>query len=268
MAIDLRGRTALVTGASSGLGEAFARRLAAAGANLIVTARRGERLTALAEELRARHAIEVTVIALDLAAPAAPAELFAATESAGLAVDVLVNNAGSGIHQNFVDIPWEQTARQLQLNVVAVTELTHRFARAMLARGRGHILNIASVGAYTPSPTYATYAAGKAYVRDFSEAIAHELRDTPVRVCSFCPGGTFTEFHAAAGHTLTPFFRATFMTAERCAAIGLDALFAGRRNVIPGLANELMMFAMRFVPRRLIVWSTARTMGEPDPPAH
>ncbi len=115
---------------------------------------------------------------------------------------MLVNNAGGGLHQNFVDTPWERIAKQIQLNVVSLTELTHRFVRAMVSRGRGHVLNVSSIGAYTPSPTYATYSAGKAFVRDFTEAIAFELKDTPVRVCSLCPGGTLTEFHQAAGHEL------------------------------------------------------------------
>jgi short-subunit dehydrogenase len=148
-----------------------------------------------------------------------------------------------------------------------LTELTHRFARAMLARGRGWILNVASIGAYTPSPTYATYSAGKAFVRDVTEAVAYELQGTPVRVCCLCPGGTLTEFHQAAGHELPGLFKATFMTAESCAEIGLRALFSGRRNVVSGFSNKLSMFMLRFMPRRIIVWVAALTMGKPRAPA-
>ncbi len=260
---ELKGRRALVTGASSGLGVAFARLLASRGADLVITARRRENLEALAKELTERHGVAVTVVALDLSQPDGPAKLWEETEGRGLAIDVLVNNAGGGLHQNFVDAEWEALARQIQLNVVSLTELMHRFARAMLKRGRGHILNVSSIGAYTPTPTYATYSAGKAFVRDVSEAVAYELRGTPVRVCSLCPGGTLTEFHQAAGHELPKVFRATFMTAERCAEIGIDGLFGGRRNVVAGLTNALSMWLLRFMPRRAIVTTAALTMGEP-----
>lgn len=263
--MDLRGKTALVTGASSGLGEAFARLLAKRGADLIITARRKDRLDALAAELEKEARVKVRVIELDLSQADAPAKLFEATEGAGHHVDLLINNAGGGIHQHFVDIPWSDTARQLQLNVVSLTELTWRFARAMLARGAGWILNVASIGAYAPAPTYATYAAGKAFVRDVSEAIAYELRETNVRVMSLCPGGTTTEFHQVAGHEIPEIFKTTFMSAEECAQIGLDALFLGRRNIISGWINRVGMFLLRFLPRRLIVRLSARSMGEPKP---
>ena len=262
---DLKGRTALVTGASSGLGAAFARLLAERGADLIVTARRKENLEALKKELEEKRGVAVDVVVLDLSEPGSPEKLWNETEGVGRKIDLLVNNAGGGLHKNFVDTPWDRVARQIQLNVVSLTELTHRFAKAMLERGRGHILNVSSIGAYTPSPSYATYSAGKAFVRDFTEALAFELRGTPVRVCSLCPGGTLTEFHQAAGHELPKAFRATFMSAEDCAAIGLRALLGGRRNVVSGIFNTLSVFFMRFVPRRVLVWATARTMGEPKP---
>lgn len=261
---DLKGQTALVTGASSGLGTAFARHLAARGADVIITARRKENLDALEKELEGKHAVKVDVVVLDLSEPDAPRKLWDATEGEGRKVDILINNAGGGLHQNFVDAPWDRIARQIQLNVVSLTELTHRFAKAMVARKRGHILNVSSIGAYTPSPSYATYSAGKAYVRDFSEAVAYELAGTPVRVCSLCPGGTLTEFHQAAGHEMSKAFRATFMSAEDCAAIGLRALFGGRRNIVSGIFNALSVFFMRFVPRRVLVWATAKTMGTPN----
>jgi uncharacterized protein len=261
---ELEGKTALVTGASSGLGAAFARDLAARGASLVITARRAGNLEALAKELRDRHGVAVEVIALDLAAPGAPAELHARTEGAGRSIDVLVNNAGGGIHQYFVETAWDRVAKQIQLNVVALTELTHLFTRAMLARGRGHVLNVASVGAYSPTPSFATYSATKAFVRDFTEALAHELRATDVRVCCVCPGLTRSEFREAAGASeLSPAVAATMMSAEDCVAIGLDALFAGRRNVITGILNKIGMWLLRFLPRRTIVWSAALAMGAP-----
>lgn len=125
------------------------------------------------------------------------------------------------------------------------------------------MLNVASIGAYTPTPTFATYAAGKAYVRDFTEAVAYELRETPVRVCCLCPGGTVTEFHQAAGATVTAEMRLVFESAESCARQGLDALFSGRRNVISGWMNNVGMFLLRLAPRRLMVWSAATAMGTP-----
>ena len=261
--IDLKGRTALVTGASSGIGEQFARQLAARGMNLVITARRTDKLEALAADLRDKHKIDVEVIALDLGQPSAASELFDKTEGAGKRVDVLVNNAGFGTQEHFVDIPWEKTREQIQLNVVSLTELTHRFSKRMLPRGGGWILNVASVGAYMPVPDYATYGAGKAYVRNFTEALAFELRRTPVRVCCLCPGPTATEWMQVAGQKETPIIRMVQMSAARCARIGLGALFAGRRNIIAGVMNSIGMWLLRFVPRRLMVRLAGIFMEKP-----
>jgi short-subunit dehydrogenase len=268
MTEGLTGRTALVTGASSGIGVAFARQLAARGMDLVLAARREAEMQALAAELRERHGRTVTVIPLDLATPTAAAELFARTEGAGARVDVLVNNAGFGTHQTFVDTTWETLQRQLQLNVVTLTELSHRFGAVMAARGTGWILNVASIGAYVPCPGYATYAAGKAYVRNFTEALAAELAGRGVRVTSLCPGATESEFALVAGQEVNALQRLAFMSAERCAAIGLRSLFGWRRNVVSGWLNKAGMFALRFLPRRLMVWIGGLIMGPPSPPPH
>lgn len=261
---DLKGKTALVTGASSGIGRSFAKLLAARGADLAIAARREADLEALATELRAAHGVRVEVIAIDLSAAAAAAALVEKVAALGVTIDVLINNAGFGEHRHFVDQDWERVRQQLQLNIVTLTELTHRYGKEMAARGRGHILNVSSIGAYTPCPTYATYAAGKAYVRDFTEAIAFELAPRGVRVCSLCPGGTATGFHEVSGQTVPGWMKATaFMSSDRCAAIGLRALFGWRRNVVSGVSNKVGMWLLRFVPRRMIVWIAARSMGKP-----
>ena len=265
--MQVRGLTALVTGASSGIGEAMARQLAEQGADVILTARRRERLDALAADLRDAHGVRVDVIPLDLGVPGAPAELFARTEGEGRRVDVLVNNAGFGVHERFTDIAWERTASQLQLNIVSLTELTHSFVRAMLERNRGWVLNVASVGAYMPVPSYATYAAGKAYVRNFTEALAFELRGTPVHVCCLNPGGTATEFMTMAGHVLPRITSLTLMSPERCARIGLRALFAGRRNVVAGWSNAVATVFLRLLPRVAITRLAAFFLNAPPPRA-
>jgi short-subunit dehydrogenase len=264
--ISLKGRTALVTGASSGIGASLARQLARAGANLIVTARRGDRLEALAKELREAHGVEVTSVPLDLGTADAPRLLFEATAGAGKTVDILVNNAGFGTQERFDRMPWAKAAEQLQLNIVSLTELTRRFVEPMVERGRGHILNVASIGAYMPVPWYATYAAGKAYVRNFSEAIAAELADTGVHVCCVCPGGTRTEFLRVAGQTPSFLINATMMSADACAEIALHALFEGRRNIVAGWMNSVVCWLLRFVPRRVMVWGAGLVMGKRSVP--
>ena len=268
MSDELKGKTALVTGASSGIGAALAKGLAERGADLVIVARRQAELEKLATALRGAHGVKVDVIALDLGGSGAAAELFARTEGAGRVIDVLVNNAGFGEHQYFVEQKWERVHQQLQLNIVTLTELTHRFGQAMAARGRGHLMNIASIGAYTPSPYYATYSATKAFVRDFTEAIAFELAPRGVRVCSVCPGLVRTEFHQVSGQTLPPWMvKFASMSADRCAGIALRALFGWRRNVVTGVSNKLNMWLLRFMPRRAMVWIAARTMGKPKLPA-
>ena len=259
--MNIQGKTALVTGASSGIGVRFARQLAARGANLVVTARRHDRLVALKEELEAAHGIQVLTIAEDLSAPDGASQLIKAIQQANQSVDVLINNAGFGTQNPFVDIPWKKTAQQLHLNIVALTELTHHYATEMKERGGGHILNVASIAAYLPIPYYATYAATKAYVRNFSEAIAYELRNTGVRVCSLCPGPTHSEFMDVSGHKLSPLAKSTFMSAERCARIGLRALFGWRWNIVSGWMNRLMVTSLRFAPRWMVTRIAAVVMG-------
>jgi short-subunit dehydrogenase len=263
--MDLRGVTALVTGASSGIGEAIARQLAGQGADLILTARRRDRLDTLAGALRETHKVRVDVVPLDLGTPGAAQELFLRTEGEGRPIDVLVNNAGFGVHERFADVAWDRTASQLQLNILSLTELTHRFVGAMIGRGRGWILNVASLGAYMPVPSYATYAARKAYVRNFTEALAYELRGTPVHVCCLNPGATATEFMNVAGHTLPRGASLVLMSPERCARIGLRALFAGRRNVVAGWSNIFATLFLRLLPRFAITRIAALMMSAPPP---
>jgi len=251
-----------VTGASSGIGASFAHELARRGAGLVLTARRKDRLDALAKELTAAHGVPVAVIPADLGERDAARKLFDETVRAGHSVDILINNAGFGTQERFDRIPWEKSAEQIQLNIVSLTELTRLFVSPMLERGRGHILNVASTGAFMPVPFYATYAAGKAYVLSFSLAVASELSHTPVRVCCLCPGGTATEFLDVAGQRAGGLIRATLMSSDRCARIGLRALFAGRRSIVSGIANTLMCWSTRLVPERLVTWVAGLVMGK------
>ena len=260
MSKRLTGKRALVTGASSGIGVEFARQLASQGAAVAITARRKDRLDTLADEIRKAHGVEVEVVVGDLGKPDGARALFAAPEEAGRRIDILINNAGFGTRCSFVDLPWEKTLEEMQLNLISLTELTKRFAGAMRARGGGHILNVASVGAYVPTPSFASYGAGKSYVRNFSEALAHELRGVGVRVCCLCPGATESEFADVAGVALPWWKKLAYMPASRCARIGLRALFGWRRNIVSGFWNSVVMFSTRFVPRWIAAAAAARLL--------
>lgn len=258
--MDLRGKRALITGASSGIGLCMAHQLAAQGVHVILVARREDRLKKLADELRDTHGVEATALPFDLGDATAPTQLFAQTEGQGTTVDILINNAGFARQCPFADLPWEESQQQLQVNLVALTELTYLFLQPMKERNAGHILNVSSIGAYLPTPGFALYAASKAYVRNFTEALAEELKHTHVNVCCLCPGGTKTEFMDVSGQDLGPVVSMTLMSPERCARIGLRALFRGRRNIVSGWSNSFAMFLLRFLPRRLSTWIAGKIM--------
>lgn len=245
----LAGRRALVTGASSGIGAEIAKVLAAEGAALILVARRRERLEALAAELRAAHGVEVQVEVQDLAVPDAAAQLFARTEGEGLAVDVLINNAGFGAFEHFAKIPWQRHAAMMQLNMVALTQLSWLYGRAMMERKRGNIMNISSIGAYSPCPDFAVYAATKAYVRNFSEAFDYELKGSGVRAIVVCPGGTRSEFAQVSDQKLKKTGEMAMMDASQCARIAVKKMLRGRRTVVTGFMNAVSMWLLRFLPR-------------------
>ncbi len=253
-------RRALVTGASSGIGAEIAKCLAAEGAALVLVARRQERLEALATELRERHGVEVAVEALDLTAPGAGTALCERLEAEG-PVDVLVNNAGFGAWDDFTAIPWETHARMLQLNMVALTELTWCFARKMQERGRGNLLHIASTAAYSPCPNFAVYAATKAYVRNFSEALDYELKKSGVRSLVVCPGGTRTEFSDVSAQKLKKSADYAMMDASAVAKIAVGRMLRGRRTVVAGFLNALSVWLLRFLPRAWLPGATAMAMA-------
>ena len=247
----LSGQRALVTGASSGIGAAIATRLAAEGADLVITARRRDRLVALAESLREKYGVTVDVEAVDLSDPSAPEQLFSATELSGKHIDLLVNNAGLGMYASFDDVDWDHHRALIAVNMTALTELCHRFVPVMRERGRGRVLNVASIGAYMPCPEFAVYTASKAYVRNFTEALDYELKGTGVSAAVVCPGGTRTEFLEHANQTLTKSGEKFMMSAERCANIAVDQMLAGKRTIVTGWINVLACWLLRWVPR---VW--------------
>ena len=250
---------ALVTGASAGLGAEFARQLAARGHDVILTARRRARLEALATELRAKHGIQARVLESDLGVPGAASKLWAAIEKEGVVPDVVVNNAGFGAHGELLSLSIERVTEMLHLNVTALTELTMLAARAMAARGSGSILNVASIGAFQPSPYFAAYAATKAYVLSFGLGIAPELAPRGVRVTTLCPGATRTEFFEA-GDVHVDLSDAMIMDAPRCVRIGLRAMDRGRPVVVAGWMNVIAAWLARRLPFWIIVPITARIM--------
>lgn len=246
---NLSGKTALVTGASSGLGVDFARQLAAMGLNLILVARREEKLTEVKAEIEEKFPVQVKLIPLDLTATQAVETLKQQIDDAGLQVDVLINNAGFGIHGQFVEIPWEKEKNMLELDMIVLTHLTKIFAQDMVKRGLGYILQVSSIGAYQPSPTYATYSAAKAYVLSFAEAINYELRGTGVSCTALSPGVTATEFLKVSGQAPTAYQRLMMMESPAVVQIGLKAMLKRRGSVVPGLGNWMSALFTRFISR-------------------
>ncbi|MFL6285957.1 MAG: SDR family NAD(P)-dependent oxidoreductase [Pyrinomonadaceae bacterium] len=244
--------TALVTGASGGIGEELARLFAADGHDLVLVARSEEKLKLLAEELGAKHNVSARVVASDLSRSEAPREIFDALERAGVRVDALVNNAGIGSWGLFVETDLNQELELLQINVVALTHLTKLFLPAMIARGRGYVCNVASTAAFQPGPLMAVYYASKAYVLSLSEALANECEGTGVRISALCPGPTETGFVAAAGMSESKLFDRGAMNAREVAVAGYRGLLAGKTIVIPGTRNALVARTVGFMPRGLV----------------
>lgn len=245
------GKWALVTGASSGLGLEFADLLAAQKVNLVLAARRQEPMEKLASTLRRQYGVEVLVEAIDLASPGAASRLKGSLDARSVAIDILLNNAGYGLHGDFLETPIECTADMIQLDITAVTELTYLFGRDMATRGSGHILLLASLLAFQAVPGYAVYAAAKAYVLALGEALHDELRPHGVIVTTLCPGHTATGFDAAAGATASALLRLLTMQPRPVAASGIRALLRGKAMVVAGLANKMAAFSNRLMPRSM-----------------
>ena len=242
--------TALITGASSGIGLDLARLFAKDGFDVVLVARGEEKLREVAAELERDHGVKAHVIALDLAQPGAAARLVAQLPAD---VDVLVNNAGFGVAGAFTDTELAKEIEMIQVNVVALTELTKLLLPPMVARRRGRVLNVASTAAFQPGPLMAVYYATKAYVLSFSEAIADELRNRCVTVTALCPGPTETGFAGIAGMTESRLFNvATPMTSADVARAGYAAMRRGQRVVVPGMKNKLLTQSIRVSPRRLV----------------
>ena len=245
--------TALVTGASGGIGEAIARELAGRGHDLVLVARSVDALDALASDLSAAYGITATVVAADLAQAGAGRALAAELARRGLVVDVLVNNAGFADFGDFAHADLDKTTQMLNLNVVTLTELTHELLAPMLERGRGRVMNVASTAAFLPGPLMAVYYATKAYVLSFSEAVAEELKGSGVTVTALCPGPTASGFQARADMEDSKLVKGKkVMDAATVARIGVDAMESGRSVAICGFKNKVQAAMPRFLPRSLV----------------
>jgi short-subunit dehydrogenase len=256
------GKWALITGASAGIGWALAEQLAAGGANLVLTARRADRLQKLATELASQHKIQIEVFTCDLIRPEGPEEIHAFTTQKGIEVELLVNNAGFGAFGYAHEIPAEKIMEMIQVNCSAVAHLTRIYLPAMVERRHGDILIVSSVAAYQPVPFNSAYAATKAFDLLFAEGIAEEVRPFGVRVCALCPGSTSTEFAEVAQQPARLFRVAE--TAEKVARVGLAALAKGKSRVISGAMNRLMTETQRVAPRSLVVKMAAKMMHPSD----
>ncbi len=256
------GKWALVTGASAGIGWALAEQLAASGANLVLTARRTDRLQKLAADLSAKHGIRAEAFAADLAQPGAPREIYAFTTGKGIEIELLINNAGFGVFGYIHEDDEARLLEMVQVNCAAVVQLTRLYTPEMVQRRHGDVMIVASTAAFQAVPFIAAYAATKAFDLIFAEGIAEELRPFGVRVCALCPGSTTTEFQQVA-HQPDRAFRVA-ETADKVARVGLEGLAAGKSCVISGARNNLMVEAERLAPRRFIAKMAAKMMRPED----
>ncbi len=246
---DFQSKWALVTGASSGIGAALARELAGRGAKLILTARRRERLEALAAELSAKGT-ETRIIVADLNDPAAPQQIYDAAEGAGIAVDILVNNAGLGQYGAFHLTRAEQELSQVRVNCEALVRLSRLFVPRMVERRQGWVLILASTASFQPVPYLTTYAATKVFARFFALGLAAEVARFGVKVTALCPGTTESEFFEVA-HA-SAFRSRDLQSAEDVARLGLNALARGQRTIVPKNSGKIRAFLVRFLPVGLI----------------
>ncbi|MAT72379.1 MAG: short-chain dehydrogenase [Planctomycetaceae bacterium] len=255
--------TALITGASGGLGAEFAQIHAARGGDLILVARSADKLAALQAQLHEQHGVRVTVIARDLAETDACERLVEEIRGQGLAVDYLLNNAGFGGAGEFVSRPWADDRQMILLNVLTLSGLTRLLLPEMLARGSGRVLNVGSLASFLPGPLQATYYATKAYVLSLSEALANEVSGTGVTVTCLCPGPTKTGFADRADAGDTRAFRRAAAAAD-VARYGYDAMLAGKRVAVHGWKNKLLIHGLlRLMPRRLVTQISRMTMEKP-----
>ncbi|MFF2493533.1 SDR family NAD(P)-dependent oxidoreductase [Agromyces sp. NPDC058064] len=262
MTIDFTATAALITGASSGLGTEFALQLARRGADVVLVARREDRLRELAERIEREHGVRATPIALDLARPGAAAMLRAELDERGIRIQTLVNNAGFGMKGAFVDADAARVDELVQLNVAALVSITRAFLPDLVEDGRGALVNIASTGAYQPCPNMAIYGASKAFVLSFTEAIAYETRESGLRVLTLSPGATRTEFFDVVGTEDAAVGR--FRTTEQVVSLALDRLDRRRTpaSVVSGRANSLMSRLVGVMPRRLVLAASGRVLAD------
>ena len=247
--MKLNGKWALVTGASGGLGAEFSALLAERGANLVLAARSTDRLDALAADLRGRYKVEVLIEQSDLSAEDAAGALVGQIRRRGIRLEILINNAGQGLHGQFIDQSAEAIDTMLRLNMSSITSLTHDVAREMAEHAGGYILLVSSLTSFMPAPTYAVYAATKAYVRNFGEALHAELKPRNVVVTVLSPGLMDTGFLHAAGQQPSKSMRSSMTSPRVTAKAGLNALFAGRQSVVAGGINKTVAIASRLIPR-------------------
>ena len=249
------GKWALVTGASAGIGVALAEELASGGTNLVLTARRNDRLEALARSLFSTHSVQTLVFPADLADPSAPERIYAFTKEKGVEIDLLINNAGFGKYGEFPSTDKRRLLDMVQVNCAAVVHLTHLFMQGMIARSSGDVLILASTASFQAVPYISTYAATKAFDLLFAEGLAEELKPYGIRVCALCPGSTESEFHVVSGQEK---FIGKAETAQKVAHTGLKALADGKSYVISGFGNYLGAHSERLVPRRFVTRIAAR----------
>ena len=259
----MNSRTALITGASAGIGQSFAEVFAANGFDLVITARREDRLRALAARLEQRHQARVHVMVADHSLPDTPARLCEEIAARGLRIDALVNNAGYGVPGSFVSSPWERHADNLQVMVTGLAELTYRLLPGMIERKYGRIINVASLAGLVPAPAgHTLYGASKALVIKFSEALSHEVRRHGVHVTAVCPGFTHTEFHDAMGtrEQMNVLPEWMWMESATVARQGFEAVMAGTPIYVNGRVNRTIALIVRYLPQG-IVTALGRRVG-------
>ena len=248
----MKDKTALITGASSGIGLELARIHAAKKGNLVLVARRENKLNELKLELEEKHSISIEVLAIDLAKDGAVTEVYEILKEKNITVDYLINNAGFGDYGFFHETSWNKEAAMIDLNIKALTHLTKLFVKGMVERGSGKIMNVASTAAFQPGPLMAIYYASKHYVLAFSEAIANELKGTGVTVTALCPGPTQSEFSDTANLNESKLFeRVKIASSATVAQYGYKQMIAGKTVSIQGFMNRIMAASNRFVPRKL-----------------